>query len=343
MKVARAAARVDMLDSLPAVGIASARCIDDIAALAAAGEPVLVKGAIEHWPALAAASESPAALNAYFMARHGGAPAPVMEAPPSSGGRFEYSADVREFSFTKRNRPLSETLDRIERAAKSTGAPYLAIQLLALDEQMPAFVRDNPMPLVPPNARPKLWLGGPIKTQIHNDRDHNLACVIAGHRRFVLFPPAQVANLYIGPLDNPPPLSLVDPEQPDLARFPRFSEALRNARVAHLAPGDALLMPRYWWHHVTSLDPYNAMVNYWWGDSPSGVDDPLNALLIALLSVGSLPASERDYWRAMLETYVFSEDGADHIPRCARGMLGPLTPQLRLALRQRLKSALLKS
>jgi len=260
----------EALDSLPRVATARATSSHDLDALLARAEPVLLKGAIDHWPALAAAAQSPGSLNAYLKERDGGAPVPVMEAPPSSGGRFGYAADPREFTFTKRARPLGETLERIAYARANPGAGYLAIQMLSLDTHMPAFVRDNPMPLVPGAARPKLWLGGPVKTQIHNDRDHNLACVIAGHRRFVLFPPEQVANLYIGPLDNPPPLSLVDPEAPDFAAFPRFREALRAARVAHLAPGDALLMPRYWWHHVTSRDPYSAMVNYWWGGSPAG-------------------------------------------------------------------------
>src|SRR5579872_19510 len=342
MNVVRAIAP-DRLDHLHQIATATARSIADIESLASAGEPVILKGLIDHWPALAAANQSPAEFDAYLIARNRGAPVPLMEAPPSSGGRFGYAADVREFTFTKRSRPLGETLDRIAGASNRPGAPYLAIQLLALDEQMPAFVRDNPMPLLPAGARPKLWLGGRVKTQIHNDRDHNLACVIAGHRRFLLFPPEQVANLYIGPLDNPPPLSLVDPSVPDLVRFPRFAEALRSARVGYLGPGEALLMPRYWWHHVTSLDPYNAMVNYWWGEDAPGLGNAHDAFLTALLSFSSLPLGEREYWRAMLETYVFSDEGAEHIPEQARGMLGSLTPQLRASLRKRLKAAALKS
>jgi hypothetical protein len=333
----------DPLDALPAVATARAASIHDIDALLARAEPVLLKGAIDHWPALAAAAQSPATFDLYLKERDRGAPVPVMEAAPSSHGRFGYGADLREFSFTKRARPLGETLGRIARARTDPAAGYLAIQMLPLDTQMPAFVRDNPMPLVPPDARPKLWLGGPVKTQIHNDRDHNLACVVAGRRRFLLFPPEQVANLYIGPLDNPPPLSLVDPEAPDLDAFPRFRDALRAARVAHLGPGDALLMPRYWWHHVTSCDPYNAMVNYWWGDSPAGLGDPHDAFLTALLALKTLPAQERAYWRAMFDSHVFDDDGAAHIPLTARGVLGAMTPAQRTALKQRLRAAILKS
>jgi len=333
----------EALDALPRVATARATSSHDLDALLARAEPVLLKGAIDHWPALAAAAQSPGSLNAYLKERDGGAPVPVMEAPPSSGGRFGYAADPREFTFTKRARPLGETLERIAYARANPGAGYLAIQMLSLDTHMPAFVRDNPMPLVPGAARPKLWLGGPVKTQIHNDRDYNLACVLAGHRRFVLFPPEQVANLYIGPLDNPPPLSLVDPEAPDFAAFPRFREALRAARVAHLAPGDALLMPRYWWHHVTSRDPYNAMVNYWWGGSPAGLGDPHDAFLTALLALKALPARDRTYWQAMFAEHIFGDEGAAHIPPTARGILGTMTPAQRTALKQRLRAAVLKS
>lgn len=333
----------DPLDTLPSVVSMRATGIQDMDALLARGEPVLIKGAIDHWPALAAAAESPASFDRYLMERDSGAPVPVMEAPPSSHGRFGYAGDQREFTFTKRMRPLGETLSRIARARTEAAAAYLAIQMLPLDAQMPSFVRDNPMPLVPAGARPKLWLGGPVKTQIHNDRDHNLACVVAGHRRFLLFPPEQVVNLYIGPIDNPPPLSFVDPEAPDLDSFPRFRKALEAALVAHLEPGDALLMPRYWWHHVTSLDHYNAMVNYWWGDSPAGLGDPHDAFLVALLALKTLPPHERAYWSAMFEAHVFSDEGVGHIPPNVRGILGAMTPAQRTALKQRLRTAILKS
>ncbi len=334
---------LDLLDALPTVAVASTAGFSDLGALIDRAEPVLLKGAIDHWPALAAAAQSPAAFDSYLKERDSGAPVPVMEAPASSRGRFGYAADLREFSFTKRMRPLGETLERIARARTDPAASYLAIQMLPLDTQMPGFVRDNVMPLVPAGARPKLWLGGPVRTQIHNDRDHNLACVVAGRRRFLLFPPEQVANLYIGPLDNPPPLSMVDPEAPDFDAFPRFRDALGAARIAHLGAGDALLMPRYWWHHVTSRDPYNAMINYWWGRSIAGPGDPHDAFLTGLLALRTLPPQERAYWQAMFTAHVFSDDGAEHIPSAARGMLGALTPTLRAELKRRLRTAVLKS
>ena len=308
-----------------------------------AATPVIVRGLFDHWPALAAGRESPATLNRYLKSMDRGIPAPVMEAPASSQGRFGYDQDVREFTFSKRQRPLTETLDRIERLADRANVPIIAVQMLPLASHLPDFVRHNPLPLLP-RVPPRLWLGGPVKTQIHHDPEHNLACVIAGRRRFVLFPPEQVVNLYIGPIENPPPLSLVDLEAPDLERFPRFAAALATAMTGELEPGEALFIPRHWWHHVTSLAPYNAMVNYWWGAYAPGLENPHDCFLAALLALKDLPAGERVYWQAMFNAFVFQGDGdaVGHIPPDLRGVLGPLDASIRAALKQKLKAGCLK-
>jgi hypothetical protein len=332
------------LDDLPVTAAIARPSPADFGALVRAEQPVVIKGLVDAWPALAAGRRSPAALNAYLKAMDTGVPAPVMEAPARTGGRFGYGADLREFAFTKRQAGLSHTLDRIERLLGDPDAPFVAIQMLPLASHLPAFVRDNPQPLLPPAVMPRLWVGGAVRTQTHNDRDHNLACVIAGRRRFVLFPPTQVANLYVGPLDNPPPLSLVDPEAPDLARFPRYRHAHAAAQVAWLEPGNALFVPKYWWHHVTSLEPYNAMVNWWWGDTATGLERANDVFLTALLAFKDLPPGERAYWRAMFEAHVFAADGeaSAHIPDALKGALGPMSPSFRAALTRQLKMAFLK-
>lgn len=331
------------LADLPSVHEADAKDGVDLPSLVAAERPMILRGLVGGWPATGAGRAGPKGLNAYLKALDLGAPAPVMEAPAASGGRFGYAADLREFSFSKRQRGLTETLDRIERQVGLPNAPYIAIQMLPIASALPDFARENPMALLP-GVSPLLWLGGAVKTQIHNDRNHNLACVISGRRRFLLFPPEQLGNLYIGPLDNPPPLSLVDPEQPDFVRFPRFSKALASASVAELGAGDALFMPRHWWHHVTSRDPYNAMVNYWWGKRAPGLGNPNDCFLGALLALKDLPPGERAYWRAMFEEYVFRADDAsvEHIPAPLRGALGVLRPAARDALGRKLKDAVLK-
>lgn len=319
--------------------VGSVASVADLDGVVRAAQPLIVRGLIEHWPALAAGRSSPATLNHYLESMDRGIPAPVMEAPASTNGRFGYTSDIREFTFSTRQRGISETLARIERQLDRPTAPIIAIQMLPLATHLPEFVRQNPMPILP-RVDPRLWLGGPVKTQIHNDRDHNLACVIAGRRRFLLFPPEEVASLYIGPIDNPPPLSIVDVEAPDPVRFPRFAQALERAQVAELNPGDALFIPRHWWHHVTSFDSYNAMVNYWWGAHPPGLENPYDCFLSALLALKDLPQSERIYWQAMFNAFVFQTEGdvLGHIPPELRGALGTLQPTVRSALKQQLNS-----
>jgi Cupin-like domain len=334
----------DLLSKLPGIPVASIKTAAQLELAVKASKPLILQGLIEHWPALAAGRNSPSTLNDYLKSMDRGIPAPVMEAPASTHGRFGYNADLREFTFSTRQRGISETLDRIERQLDRPNAPIIALQMLPLASHLPDFVRQNPLPLLPEIA-PLLWLGGRVRTQIHHDRDHNLACVIAGRRRFVLFPPEEVANLYIGPIDNPPPLSIVDLEAPDFSRFPRFEEALATARTAELEPGDALLMPRHWWHHVTSRDPYNAMVNYWWGTHPPGLENPYDCFLTALLALKDLPSPERIYWQAMFDAYVFRSEGnaVAHIPPELRGVLGTPHSGIRDALKQKLKASFLKS
>jgi hypothetical protein len=59
-----------------------------------------------------------------------------------------------------------------------------------------------------------------------------------------------------------PDFALVDPEQPDYARHPRF----RGLRLfgATVQPGETMFIPHGWWHHTRSLTDAVA-INFWWG------------------------------------------------------------------------------
>jgi hypothetical protein len=339
------------LDALPRIAVRRLDSAAAFQALVAAEEPVVIEGALEHWPALAAGRSSAAAMNEYLKSMDTGAFVEVLEAPRETQGRFFYTPDLRGFNFSHRRRRVAETLDHLLRSLGDPKAPFIAIQSLALANHLPEFPQRNPAPFLPAQVLPRLWVGGAVCTQTHHDPEHNLACVIAGRRRFLLFPPEQLANLYIGPIDKPfpPPLSLVDPAAPDFDRFPKFHRALQAARVAHLEAGDAIFMPKYWWHHVTSLEPYNVLVNYWWGNDARGLEHPMECFLTALLAIKDLPPGERVYWRAMFDTYVFRMHGEDadadpvgHIPTALQGLLGKLGPDLRARLKQQLRMTYLK-
>jgi len=111
-----------------------------------------------------------------------------------------------------------------------------------------------------------MWVGNRGRVSPHYDVHRNLACVIAGSRRFVVYPPEQVGNLYPGPALNAPggvPVSLVDPDSPDLSRFPNYRIAQDAASESTLTAGDAIYIPALWWHGVNALEEVNVLVNYW--------------------------------------------------------------------------------
>jgi hypothetical protein len=190
-----------------------------------------------------------------------------------------------------------------------------------------------------------IWIGNRTTASAHYDMSNNIACNMVGHRRFTLFPPAQVHNLYPGPLEPTPGgqvVSMVDFSAPDLDRYPRFAEACEAGEVAELEPGDILFYPALWWHHVEALDSFNAMINYWWNTSPAFMDTPQNTLLHALLSLRDRPDAEKRAWRELFDYYIFgpAEVAAAHLPEAARGNLAPLDEMKARRLRANLLNRL---
>lgn len=256
-----------------------------------------------------------------------GSPVEVMIGPPEAGGRFWYSDDMRRLNFQRKQVPLGPLLAELIRLQDEPKPPALYAGAAAAGHYLPGWDAANPLPLPTPDAQPRIWIGNATRVATHYDISSNIACVIAGRRRFTLFPPEQIGNLYVGPLEwtlAGQPTSMVDLDAPDLDKFPRFAEALKHALIAELGPGDALFIPSLWWHNVAALDPFNVLLNYWWGQ----VDETpaFAALVHALLSIRDVARPERDAWRVWFDHYVFGE-GADeagqHIPPHAQGVLGP--------------------
>jgi hypothetical protein len=299
-------------------------------------QPAVLRGVVASWPAVRHARASAESVCRYLDAFDQGAAVDVLVMPPHVRGRLFYNDDMSGFNFTRSKASIREVNDKLLRYAKFDRRPGLAIQSALLADCLPGFAHDNPLPILDESVQPRIWLGSAVTTPAHFDESNNVACVVAGVRRFTLFPPEQIANLYIGPLGYAPtgtPISLVSLAHPDFQRFPRFREALAAALVAELAPGDALYIPALWWHHVESLAKYNVLVNYWWKGrmgASAGGDSALNCLLHCLLSLRHLPAEQRQVWRVFFDHYVFGADAQTtaHIPEPVRGVLGDISPEL---------------
>ncbi|NJC32113.1 hypothetical protein GGR79_003666 [Xanthomonas arboricola] len=303
--------------------------------------PLVLRGLVRDWPLAQAGATSAQAAAAYLRGFDRGEAVVAQVGPPDIGGRFFYNADMSGFNFRPERVPLGVVLETLLRDLHNPQPPAIYVGSTTLDTYLPGLRAHNPIVLPQREPLASIWIGNRTRIAAHQDLPDNLACVVAGRRRFTLFPPQQLANLYIGPLDLTPagqPVSLVDIAAPDLQRFPRYAQALEHALVAELEPGDALFIPSMWWHHVEALTPFNVLVNFWWRQSPAYMDSPMNALMLALLTLRDLPAEQRAIWRDVFDHYVFDADAdtAAHMPESARGVLAPMDEARARSLRARL-------
>ncbi len=309
------------------------------------GVPLLLKDLVAGWPAVAACRQSLAAAAKYLSGFWIEQPVTAYVGDAGIEGRFFYNADFTGFNFRSGKAHLGQVLQKLDEDERSGSGSTIYVGSTPVDRWLPGFRAQNDIALPVPDALVSFWLGNRTRVSAHFDFPDNIACVVAGQRRFTLFPPEQVGNLYIGPLDRTPSgqaISVVDFSKPDLDRYPRFAQALAAAQVAEMEPGDALFVPSMWWHHVESLSAFNLMVNYWWCASPPAMGAPTTALMHAILALRELPERQREAWRKLFDHYVFEADESvyAHIPEPGRGCLAPLDDAAARRLRAELLNRL---
>lgn len=317
-----------------------------ITALLDAQEPVIFRGLACAWPLVEAGRRGAGAAIDYLKQFDAGRAVVAYTGASDIGGRFFYRDDFSGLNFEASRFGLSAFLDRIASHIGDAAPPSLYIGSTDLDLYLPGLRKTNDLQLAPPpdGRDPPLasiWIGNRTTAATHYDMANNIACCMVGRRRFTLFPPDQIANLYPGPLEPTPGgqvVSMVDLNAPDLDRYPRFADAQAAALTAELEPGDILFYPAMWWHNVEALDEFNVMINYWWNDVPAFLDTPMTTLLHAFLSLRDRPMGERRAWAALFDYYIWGEPGhaAKHLPEAVRGDLAPLTDIAARRLRARL-------
>ena len=292
--------------------------------------PVLIRELVREWPAVRAFEESGERGLRYIEQFVVQRPVTVYVGDPEIEGRFSYTENLEDLNFRSGKIELTKVIERLisQQADVKPAAVYVGSS--AVDRWLPGFSSENVITKRTSDTLESFWLGSRTLISAHFDFPHNLACVVGGRRTFRLFPPEQLSNLYIGPLDKTPagqPISLVDFEHPDLERYPKSAIALENSLEFNLDPGDALFIPSMWWHQVSSLDPINMLVNLWWSETPESLGSPLMALMHAILSVRDIPLEEREHWRRLFDHYVFDPrpENFDHIPDRAKGSLAALS------------------
>jgi Cupin-like domain len=295
--------------------------------------PAVLRGFVQDWPIVAAGRHSPAAVVEVLRRFDNGTPVDALMMSPEFAGRLSYDEGMTGFNFVRNRLSVTAVAQQVLRYGAFANPPSVAVQSALIRDCLPGFSAQNSLPLLDQTVLPRIWLGNAIVTPTHLDEWNNIGCVVAGRRRFTLFPPEQIGNLYIGPLDFAPtgaPMSLVSLHAPDFGRFPKFHDALNAALTAELGPGDAIFIPALWWHHVESLEAFNLLVNYWWHATAgvaTGNDSGFDCLLAAILNLRPLPAATREAWRALFDHYVFGEqtEATKHIPPHRHGVLGAMS------------------
>jgi hypothetical protein len=297
--------------------------------------PAVLRGFVKDWPAVQQALQSSDSILSYIKSFDSGRLVNAIMTPPEERGRVAYNSAMDGFNFVRNKLPISAIVDQLSRYLDGKNPPCLAAQSALIPDCLPGFEKQNYLPFLEAKSAPRIWIGNTITVPAHIDDSRNIACVVSGRRRFTLFPPEQISNLYIGPLEFSPAgsaISLVNPYNPDLNQFPNYPNALAQAQTSELLPGDAIYIPPVWWHQVESLGKLNILVNYWWDGSINNDTQtlsPSDSLLHTLLSMKNMSAETRAAWGAVFHHYIFgaTEEQFSYIPENRRGVLGNLTPE----------------
>ncbi len=298
--------------------------------LLSAEQPLVLKGIAANWPLAQAGIKSPTDAIKYLRSFYEDKTVGTFIGQPENEGFYFYNNEMTALNYRSERVRLDDVLAELENNLDNPQPPTFYVGSTTVDVCLPGMrAQGNDIPLPFSDVLVSIWIGNKSRIACHYDAPDNLACSVVGKRRFTLFPPEQIANLYPGPLDFNPAgqqISLVDFSNPDFEKFPRFREAMAAGQIANLEPGDALFIPSMWWHHVEGLGNFNVLVNYWWRQVPAFMGPAVNVLKHAMLSIRDLPEKEKAAWRALFDFYIFgSPDNArEHIPPSVQGVLAPM-------------------
>ncbi|XP_059052366.1 bifunctional peptidase and arginyl-hydroxylase JMJD5 isoform X2 [Achroia grisella] len=106
------------------------------------------------------------------------------------------------------------------------------------------------------------WFGpkGTVSA-LHHDPKRNLLTQVVGEKHIFLFSPNDSEFLYPHDHELLNNTAQVDPREPDLEKYPKYTNATAYYCVLH--PGQMLYIPPKWWHFVESLS-ISISVSFWW-------------------------------------------------------------------------------
>lgn len=169
----------------------------------------------------------------------------------------------------QRRLALAEIIERVR--ANDRSLRWKGLDLLEVVHGMTEHLAAAPpasealLPASTTRTSRALWLApaGTMSSFHHDGNADNFNWQVSGKKLFLLAPPDVFADVYAyGSAESP-----INPFSPELARFPKFADV--PACEALLEPGDVLLIPKYWWHCVYTVEP-SVNLNTWF-DCPEAL------------------------------------------------------------------------
>lgn len=176
-------------------------------------------------------------------------------------------------------------IDDLLRGAQDDGYWYWSGRVEDVPEAVPDVSPFNEMiAFNPRKTSVNLWLAGKpgVTTPCHYDGFLNLFTQLEGRKEFVLVSPEESRAMQVFPLLSPGHAqcqpNFTSSEALDDRRWPRARAATKYRVV--LEPGDTLVIPPLWFHHVTGLTAPNAGLNVWTSPPEEDVAEALARVVV---------------------------------------------------------------
>ncbi|MGB1292032.1 MAG: cupin-like domain-containing protein [Pseudoalteromonas sp.] len=276
--------------------------------------PIILTNLFNNWPSLEIAKHSGDKILRHLISQAKPELVNTLVIDEKHNGLISFSDNTFEsYTFKKYDAPFQSVLKKLILNLKLKNTEVIAVQSALIKDCLTSFLKNNPSPDFLASIDPRIWIGNATTVPGHYDCEHNIALNLCGKRTFYLLPAEAISNLYVAPLDFSiagPAVSQVDFSQPDLTKFPKFSNVKDQVLKASLNEGEALFIPPLWWHNVKATEKINILINYWWKNETTDKSINNNApdsLLHSILTIRHLPEHQRKSWQKIFDYYVFNK------------------------------------
>jgi hypothetical protein len=164
--------------------------------VAGTDEPFVLRGLAAGWKVVQKANISNDELVRYLRGCAADVPVRACRGAPANEGRVFYNEDLSSMNFEQVDTRMTAVLDELQQYEHDAHPPTIYMGSTETEYCMPDFAADNSLDL--PGIQPtvRVWLGNRHRVAAHYDVLENIAVVAGGRRRFILFPPEQIARVH---------------------------------------------------------------------------------------------------------------------------------------------------